>query len=189
MIYFGTFYDFIENINDIKYTFPDLIIEKKFSKSVNAEYIIIFLNKDTKFFNSIVDNYYNDLKQIVKDDKNLRTKDIHITKGEIKKILKSFHITLWKDPWIDCDGSFYLIGTINEQKIKIWYSLNQKKKIDKESHNYYIRETITTDCNRIYEDNQRLIVNKNNEIYQKLYNKVKITFFDYFKEVIEYINM
>jgi len=188
MIYFGTFYDFIENINDIKYIFPDLVIEKKFSKSVNTEYIIIFINKDSDFFKSIIDNYYDDLKKIIQNDKNLKNKNIHITKSEIKKILKNFHITLWRDPWIDCEGIFYLIGEMNNQLVKVWYTLNQKKKLEKNSMNYYVREADTNNCNRIYEENQKLNIDKNNEIYQKIYNKVKITFVDYFKEVIEYIN-
>ena len=77
---------------------------------------------------------------------------------------------------------------MNNQLVKVWYTLKQKKKLEKNSKNYYIREADTNSCNRIYEENQKLNIDKNNEIYQKIYNKVKITFVDYFKEVIEYIN-
>ena len=169
MIYFKIFYDMIYNINKINEDNSTLKINK-LSKN-NNELIIIYLNKKNEYYNEIFNHLYNSVK---------------ISKKDLNFILSNIHITIWKNPWIKCSGSFDISGKMpNNTEFKIWYSLKEKKYTNVDENEYYIRSIEPNKCEYIFSNKN---IGTNNENLKKLYTKIKNILFNEIKDIIYYVD-
>lgn len=167
MIYFKVFYDIIYNATKINENYTILnIVTKKIN---NNHFILLYLNTKHQNYQYIFEKIYK------KHEKNIDKKTLH-------NLLKNIHITLWKNPWIKCYGSFDISGYENENTFKYWYKLNDKKiNVDNE---FYIRLIEPRTCKFIYNEKNKNISSKHDKIYTQIKNHL---FFE-IKNFIAYID-